>query len=441
MSYISEITIDNQSYPIKDQFLRDNYDDIVIETNHILNNDYIVGLQVDYENKTFTRLATAEELNAGSDFDQFNMYGGRRVCNVANDGTILAWYGDSNFKEDGSNGQVMVYQPKFYYKVEPLKLDKYINGCYHLRKANYYISDYAFEGFRLHPAFYDKNGNEIDYILDSTYEGSLYDTSENNYILNDAQVADFNNDLLCSISDAKPISGKTQNLTRANAEKLAINRGDGWHITNIQVASMEQLLIMIEYGSCNLQNSLGSGVSAITDDNSSNLSVINGKTKNLGNGSGIDNSGSIRYRGKENPYGNIWKFVEGMLVSGDGTQQGGIVYINLGFNYLELLNKYYINTGFMLPNSNGYINSFAYKDKNFDWLFVPSEVGGNSSLPVGDYLYVTSNLSGLRLSLLGGRWTDGPDCGPFYWYLNISVGNRYRRIGGRPIYIPTASTN
>jgi len=32
------------------------------------------------------------------------MYGGRKVCNVADDGTILAWYGDSNFKEDGSNG-------------------------------------------------------------------------------------------------------------------------------------------------------------------------------------------------------------------------------------------------------------------------------------------------------------------------------------------------
>jgi len=67
-----------------------------------------------------------------------------------------------------------------------LKLDEYVNGCYHLRKANYYVSDYAFEGFRLHPAFYNEEGEEVDYILDSTYEGSLYDTSESSYILDDA---------------------------------------------------------------------------------------------------------------------------------------------------------------------------------------------------------------------------------------------------------------
>ena len=434
MSYISVVTVDNKSYPIRDQFLRDNYDSTYAEISHILYNDYVLRLEVDYENKT-------SSLRQSRSLDEFNMYGGRKVCNVADDGTILAWYGDSNFKEDGSNGQVMVYQPKFYYKVEPLKLDEYVNGCYHLRKARYYVSDYAFEGFRLHPAFYDKNGNEIDYILDSTYEGSLYDTSESSYILNDAQVADFDNDLLCSISDAKPISGKTQNLTRVNAEKLANNRGEGWHITNIQVASMEQLLMMIEYASCNIQNGLGNGVSTITDDGSSNLSVINGKTKNLGSGSGINSSGSVRYRGKENSYGNIWKFVEGMLILGDGTQQGGVVYVNLGFAYSSKIDEYYINTNFIFPNGNGYINSFVYKDKEFDWLFIPSEIGGNSSLPVGDYLWITPNLNGLHMSLLGGGWNDGARCGPFYWRLSNATNYQFRAIGCRLIYIPIASTN
>jgi hypothetical protein len=37
------------------------------------------------------------------------MYGGRMRCNVTDNGTITAFYGDSNYKEDGSNGQVMVY--------------------------------------------------------------------------------------------------------------------------------------------------------------------------------------------------------------------------------------------------------------------------------------------------------------------------------------------
>lgn len=84
----------------------------------------IAGLCVDYENKTFTRLAGAVGLSQGADFDKFTMYGGRKRCNVLDDGTITAYYGDKNYAEDGSNGQVMVFQPKFYYKVVPLKLEK-----------------------------------------------------------------------------------------------------------------------------------------------------------------------------------------------------------------------------------------------------------------------------------------------------------------------------
>ena len=123
--------------------------------------DDILGLQVDYRNKTFKRLAGATNLTPGTDFDRFSMYGGRRKCNVADDGTISAWFGDESYAEDGSNGQVMVYQPKFYYLVCPVVYDPIDTGIgYHLRKANYYVSEKPRPGFRLHPAFYDVNGNE-----------------------------------------------------------------------------------------------------------------------------------------------------------------------------------------------------------------------------------------------------------------------------------------
>ena len=139
-----------------------------------LTDDDILGVQVDYKNKTFTRIAGAVNLTAGADFDAFSMYGGRRKCNVADDGTIVAWYGDEDYAEDGSMGQVMVYQPKFYYLVCPVVYDPIDTGIgYHLRKANYYVSEKARAGFRLHPAFYDANGNEIDYYLTGAYEGSI----------------------------------------------------------------------------------------------------------------------------------------------------------------------------------------------------------------------------------------------------------------------------
>ena len=127
--------------------------------------DDIVGIQVDYKNKTFKRLAGAANLTKGSDFDKFTMFGGRKRCNVADDGSIVAWYGDADYKEDGSMGQVMVYQPKFYYLVCPVEYDPIDTGIgYHLRKANYYVSEKPRAGFRLHPAFYDASGNEIDYF-------------------------------------------------------------------------------------------------------------------------------------------------------------------------------------------------------------------------------------------------------------------------------------
>ena len=142
--------------------------------------EHIVGLQADFRNKTFKRLAGAYGLNAGTDFDAFPMFGGRRRCNVAADGTINAYYGDESYTEDGTNGQVMVYQPAFYYKVVPLELEKNtVSGIgNHLRKANYYVSSKPVFGFKRHPLFYDEQGNPVDYVLLSAYEGSMYDVSE-----------------------------------------------------------------------------------------------------------------------------------------------------------------------------------------------------------------------------------------------------------------------
>ena len=38
--------------------------------------DDILGLQVDYKNKTCKRIAGAKNLTAGADFDKFKIYGG-----------------------------------------------------------------------------------------------------------------------------------------------------------------------------------------------------------------------------------------------------------------------------------------------------------------------------------------------------------------------------
>ena len=417
--------------------------------------DGIPGLTVDYKNKTFTRISAAKGLSAGTDFDKFTMFGGRKRCNVADDGTINAWYGDSGYTEDGSNGQVMVYQPKFYYLVCPIEYEAINTGVgYHLRKANYYVSSKPRAGFRLHPAFYDAAGNEIDYYLTSAYEGSIYDTSAGAYLTKDEQVMDASVDKFSSIAGVKPASGLTQNLTRPNVETMAQNRGENWHGDLIKQVSAEQLLMIIEMGMMNLQTAIAQGVVSITDSSSYNCASLTGSTSELGNATGrasqtintkgdtsttetADGKTSITWRGKENFWGNIWKLVYGINIYGNGTMGGGQPYICSDFSFAESKNSgTYEAAGFTVTNANGYISAMGYSTK-FDWLFIASECLGDSSLPVGDYTYVSGNLNGYRVARLGGDWEYGGQAGVFCWYLNAGVGIRYRTIGGRLVYIPT----
>lgn len=421
--------------------------------------DDIVGIQVDYKNKTFKRLAGAANLTKGSDFDKFTMFGGRKRCNVADDGSIVAWYGDADYKEDGSMGQVMVYQPKFYYLVCPVEYDPIDTGIgYHLRKANYYVSEKPRAGFRLHPAFYDASGNEIDYFLTSAYEGSIYDASASAYLLNDEQVMNTGEDKFSSIAGARPASGSSQNLTRPNIEAMAQNRGTNWHGDLIKQVSAEQMLMLIEMGMMNLQTAIAQGIVSLPwttgSDTTSSYAAATGSTASLGNGTGraektttyeggvakeytVDGKTSVCWRGKENFWGNIWKFVYGINIWGNGKMGGGQPYICSDFSFAESKNSgNYEPAGFTVTNANGYISAMGYSTA-CDWLFIASECLGNSSLPVGDYTYITVNLNGYRIALLGGHWNYGGRAGGFYWRLYNGVGARDRNIGGRLVYIPT----
>ena len=421
--------------------------------------DDIVGIQVDYKNKTFKRLAGAANLSKGSDFDKFTMFGGRKRCNVADDGSIVAWYGDDDYKEDGSMGQVMVYQPKFYYLVCPVEYDPIDTGIgYHLRKANYYVSEKSRAGFRLHPAFYDASGNEVEYILDSAFEGSIYDASASAYLMNDEQVMTVGEDKFSSIAGVKPASGLTQNLTRPNIETMAQNRGANWHGDLIKPVAARQMLMIIEGGMMNTQTAYGQGVVSISDNSSYNCSSLTGSTSSLGNTSGrasqtvntkgdasttetADGKTAVSWRGTENPWGNIWKFVYGINIWGNGKMGGGQPYICSDFNFAESKNSgNYEPAGFTVANAVGYISAMGYSTA-CDWLFIPSECLGNSSLPVGDYTWLTANLNTYRIALLGGYWVDGADAGGFYWYLDGGVGYRGRAIGGRLVYIPTRDSD
>ena len=421
----------------------------------------IYGVEVDFKNKKFTRLAGAVNRTPGEGFDNILCFGGRKRCNLTNDGRVAAYYGEAGFSTTGkltqavdrnpagtensdaslqfASGtivQVMVEQPKFYYKVVPLEIEKKKKGGI-TRKVRYYVSDTPKAGFKLHPAFIE-NGNENEKIYLAAFEGSLYDSSASAYILDDSQVADFAADLLCSIANAKPLSGLTQNATRANVRKLAEKRGSGWEQAYIATASASQMLMLIEYASFNMQSAIGQGAVNKTDDGSSNMAEATGVTINLGNASGTASNANgvqfVSYRGEENFWGNIWGWIDGINEYMDATTHEGTIYIADHSFADDTGTGAYEDAGIIAVYGNGYVSAFCYSEK-YDWLFIPGELLGNTALPVGDYCW--NGNTGWRVARLGASWGSGLRAGAFCWGLNGASSYRDRGIGGRLLYVPS----
>lgn len=393
----------------------------------------------------------------GEGFDDIKAFGGRKRCNLTNNGQVVAYQGDAAFTTTGKltmavdlnpEGteepdaslqfavgtivQTMVEQPKFYYKVVPLITEKTTKGAI-IRKARWYVSDTPKAGFKLHPDFI-VNGAENDYSYHSAFEGSLWDASASAYILDDAQVADFAADMLASIANAKPLSGLTQNATRGNIRKLAQNRGTGWEQLTVQAACATEILMLIEYATFNTQAAIGNGAVFKTDDGSSNMAENTGATVSLGNKSGavINDNGIqiVSYRGEENPWGNIWKWVDG--INRHVTAERNIVYIaDHGFKD-DTSDAPYEDAGISPCTKEGYVSAFCYSEE-YDWLFIAGETDGNSSLPVGDYFWnYQANI--WTVAMLGAGWTYSSTAGGFCWFLDNVSGSRTRAVSGRLVY-------
>lgn len=398
----------------------------------------VLGLEADFENNKFTRIGDAEGRTPGASFDGFNMYGGRRRVNLADDGTVNAVFGEGGYTEDGSNGQVMVEQPVFYYKVVPLKTQPVADGHgQNLMKARYYVSDQPRAGFKVHPAFKDHTGKTRQKVYVSAYESTIFDTSEGVYLKLDEQVADFASDKLSSIANAKPASGVTQNLTRENARKLANNRGQGWHQHTFATAAMSQLLFIIEYASFNTQEKLGSGRTGVADDGATSQTSNTGATQTLGNKSGsvdVDGYAIPTYRGEENLWGNIFSIVDGFTLEGKNKNDG---WYALGDYRENGIDGSYKPFGFTIAKANGYVKYFGYSE-DADFAFVPGATndGANSALPVGDYLYQNNALDGFLVARLGGNWSHGTNAGLFRWALYDGFSYRTRSFGARLVYAP-----
>ena len=421
----------------------------------------VLGVEWDVVNKTVTRLGAAIGKNPGADFDVYNMYGNRKKCILTDTGVRLAYYGETGYTETGALTQelivnsvtypvgtavqVMVEQPAFWYKSVPITF-KAIAGRrgFSVQKIRYYISETARFGFKLHPAFYtrDVNRTALSKIYLSGYEGSAYDVSGSAYFLNDEGTVDFTattGDKLSSRATAKPMSGLTNDLTRAKARIIAKNRGTGWQLEDIFSNSASQLLFLVEYASFDTQTKIGQGVVAKTDDGATNMSEVTGATYSIGSGSGmaVGTNGlvSVIYRGQENFWGNIWKWEDGLNVYADGVNNQA--YISYSAFADSTITSPYFDVGFELANVDGYVSAIGWSDL-VDFAFLATETLGASNQPINDYFYQNDASAGHRVSRLGGSWVGGAPAGGVYRAVPFAPSHRYRIVGCRVLFVPAA---
>lgn len=401
----------------------------LLDANALIIKD-AVGLDMDYANRTFTRIQQATGLSMGSDFNKFVMYGGRTKCNVADDGTINAFYGDNNYTEDGSNGQVMIYQPKFYYRRVPHLVEDLTKGKV-IRHESLMLTATPQVGFKLAPIF----EGDLDYVLLPAYDGSLI------------------NDKLSSIAGATPLN----NITIDQAEAYANARGTGWHIMNLAAESANQMLEIIEFGMMNGQTALEAGITSAMG-NGQPVLYITGSTAALGNGTGhatasqalingVTSSYSdigkraICYRGLENPWGHLWQMIGGVNIKGTGQSNGGTAYICTDFNYTPTqVGDNYEEVGYALPTTYKWLNAMGYGNEKYDWVFLPIECSqnANSLLPIGDSIWATNGLNGVNILASGGSYGYTDECGMFYYAADRAVNESARvNYGAKLLYIPT----
>ena len=368
----------------------------------------IVGLEWNQGTDSYQRLDNAEGLTVGasvggqpiqSDFDNIYPWSDMRRCNLADNGTVNAYHGDPLYAENGSNGQVMVEIPKFWYKSEK------VGSVY-----RWWIADKPTDGFKVHPAFIS-NGIEKDKFYFSAYEGNVA------------------SGVMRSISGVQPSTSTNVSGTIANFRSYAQARGTGWQQQLFLPTTAIQLLYLIEFAHFDTQSKIGRGVVDLASG-TGNHSINTGQTANLGNksgrASGTNGQVSISYRGIENFWGNIWKWIDGYNINNriGYVADHGFVSDKFTDNYKQV--------GFTNATANGYVSNIGWTT-NDDYMFIATQVSGSETTYLHDHYWQNT---GARVAIFGGAWGGAGLAGGFCWDLLYASSDSARNVGGRALFIP-----
>lgn len=382
-----------------------------------------------------------------------------RGCTLADDGTVNHYFKDdwsanedgTPIKKDGSDGMVMIEIPEFYVKCQSK------NGIDSMS-----ISEYALDGYTLVKKQYV---SAYEATIDRTNTSTLKLASVVNTTAN---FRGGNNDATKDEAENTQLGMPVTATSRANFRKYARNRATGtkWNMLDFFATNTIWLLYSIEYANWNSQlafnenlsndgfkqGGLGSGVTNVTGSdwntfNSYYPIIPCGTSDALGNKTGEveytlpstfkpDNVVKVkvpRYRGIENPFGHIWKNVDGVIFDIKSDADGGTSTIYLAkteADYGDTVTEGFSELG-QLPRKGGAISD------TYLGTFIPSEATGASSTTGRcDNFETIIASSSLRTLFYGGSAYYGAGAGLGYCYSSYTVGFAGAAYGSRLVYRP-----
>lgn len=393
----------------------------------------------------------------------------RRCCGCwGDDGNFVvnAYKGEPGYAVDGSNGEVWVEIPLFYYKhtytdgaeeivISAFKLPGFMpspinrdQGTEDAPAAKAYYPAYPMalvddkptsrsgvfnKIYSLNTAMTDARKAGENYTVTTTAERyaicllmwvefatrnmqSVMNGATNlSYSANDvATVAEtgVNRIIVSTATAGKYVAGQTIGIgTSLGSSGIANNR----IVTAIEDYDGSNKAICFDGDPVNV--AVGNIVFALAWVNGSCDNVIASSGSPVSNTSGKYN---CMYRGIERPYGDSFEWISDVLFKreGAGTAEDPYTY---DVYFLPDPTKYangaitddYIKLNYGIPAADGYAKTLGL-DSRYPWIRIPDAIGTSATTYYSDYYYYPR--SAICAARVGGGWSVGSGAGPLCWY-------------------------
>jgi hypothetical protein len=407
-----------------------------------------------------TALATKNGETVVNDFDSLSPW--KDIISFNLDLTTKkrkAYYGDADFKFDGTNGDVFTHVPKFWIKIWQendydyiqiadyartgfTKIDGFDIARYQTGLVDSVLHSYSGlvpEYTRTLPSFRTLTqaiGSEFClmdwryFILQYLYLVEFANYNSQSMLGNGItamRISDLDKALIAENSTNRFVVNTTAGNAFIVGQTICIGTSAAW---TASVAKDRRITAITDYSSGSI-----TGKSITFDGSSVNIAVTNviwssaqhsGGCDTLGMKSGClvnDSKHALIYRGIENIFGNIDHWIDGINIKDN---QGWIC--KEPSNYVcDKFESPYEVLGYINANANGYAKTLGY-DINNPLIKLTTEIGGASGTYMTDYYYQNT---GNRVARVGGDFINGDNAGLWYWKLSGSSSSSDWDIGAR----------